>query len=104
MIEAHGRAPERGIRFNVPYAIAVWPDGDTVELLAISHWREEEAIPVRLLYPSDLGPAPQGNESTIRVRLSPTQAAVVVPALVAACNRSSQAAMGAWLPRTVADP
>ena len=103
-IEAHGRVPERGIRFNVPYAIAVWPDGDAVELLAISHWREEEAIPVRLLYPSDLGPVPQGNESTIRVRLSPAQAAVVVPALVAACNRASQAAMRAWLPRTIANP
>jgi hypothetical protein len=103
-IEAHGRVPERGMRFNVPYAIAVWPDGDAIELLAISHWREEEAIPVRLLYPSDLGPLPQGNESTIRVRLSPDQAAAVVPALVAACNRSSQMPVGSWLPRTMTEP
>jgi hypothetical protein len=95
--------PERGMRFNVPYAIAVWPDGDAVELLAISHWREEEAIPVRLLYPSDLGPLPQGNESTIRVRLSSAQAAAVVPALVAACNRSSQVAVESWLPGTEED-
>jgi hypothetical protein len=102
-IEAHGRVPERGMRFNVPYAIAVWPDGDAVELLAISHWREEEAIPVRLLYPSDLGPLPQGNESTIRVRLSSAQAAAVVPALVAACNRSSQVAAESWLPGTEED-
>jgi hypothetical protein len=103
-IEAHGRVPERGIRFNVPYAIAVWPDGDAVELLAISHWREEEAIPVRLLYPSDHGPLPQGNESTIRVRLSPAQAAAVIPALVAACNRSSQIPVGSWLPRAMKEP
>lgn len=86
-IEAHGRVPERGIRFNVPYAIATWPDGDDVELVAINHWLEEEAIPVRLLYPSDLGPRPQGNESSIRVRMSTEQAAAVIPALTAACNR-----------------
>lgn len=85
-IEAHGRVPERGIRFNVPYAIAAWPDGDAIELLAINHWREEEAIPIRLLYPSDVGPPPQGNESTIRVRMSANQAVVVIPALTAACN------------------
>jgi hypothetical protein len=87
-IEEHGRVPERSMRFNVPYAIAIWPQGDAVELLAINHWREEEAIPVRLLYPSDLGPPPQGNESTIRVRLSAKQAAAVIPALTAACNRA----------------
>ncbi|MFC2043071.1 HD domain-containing protein [Chloroflexota bacterium] len=87
-IEDHGRVPERGIRFNVPYAIATWPDGDAVELLAINHWREEKAIPVRLLYPCDLGPPPQGNESTIRVRMSAKQAAAVIPALSDACNRA----------------
>jgi hypothetical protein len=87
-IEHHGRVPERGIQFNVPYAIAAWPDGDAVELLAINHWREEAAIPVRLLYPTDLGPPPQGNESTIRVRMSAKQAAAVIPALTAACNQT----------------
>jgi hypothetical protein len=87
-IEHHGREPERGIRFNVPYAIASWPDGNTIELLAINHWREEAAIPVRLLYPNDLGPPPQGNESTIRVRMSAKQAAAVIPALTAACNQT----------------
>jgi hypothetical protein len=87
-IEEHGRVPERGIRFNVPYAIATWPDGDAAELLAMNHWREEEAIPVRLLYPSDLGPPPQGNESTIRVRMPAEQAAAVISALTAACNRA----------------
>ncbi|MFN8489937.1 MAG: HD domain-containing protein [Caldilineaceae bacterium] len=87
-IEQRGRLPERGICFKTPYAIATWPDGDAVELLAINHWREENAIPIRLLYPADLGPAPQGNESAIQVRLSPAQAAQVVAALVEACNRS----------------
>jgi hypothetical protein len=86
-IEKLGRLPERGVRFAVPYSIATWPDGDAVELLAINHWREEEAIPIRLLYPTDLGPPPQGNESTIRVRMSAEQAAAVVPALLVACNR-----------------
>jgi hypothetical protein len=87
-IEDHGRVPERGIRFNVPYAIATWSDGDAVELLAINHWREEAAIPVRLLYPTDLGPPPQGNESTIRVRMSAKQAAALIPALTDACNQT----------------
>jgi hypothetical protein len=87
-IERHGRAPERGIHFNVPYAVATWPDGDMVELLAINHWREEEAIPIRLLYPADLGPPPAGNESTIQVRLPAVQAEIVVRALLDACNQS----------------
>ena len=86
-IEKHGRVPERGLCFRIPYAIAVWPSDDGVELLAISHWREEAGIPIRLLYPSDLGPQPQGNESTIRVVMSAQQAAAVLPALKAACNR-----------------
>ena len=88
-IERYGRAQSRGIHFNVPYAVATWLDGDSVELLAISHWREEEAIPIRLLYPADLGPPPEGHESTVRVRVRlPThQATVVVNALVTACNR-----------------
>jgi hypothetical protein len=87
-IEHHGLVPERGIRFNVPYAIATWPDDDMVELLAINHWREEEAIPIRLLYPADLGPPPAGNESTIQVRLPAIQAEIVVRALLDACNQS----------------
>jgi hypothetical protein len=85
-IEYHGRSPERGIHFNVPYAIATWRDGDEVELLAISHWREEEAIPIRLLYPSHLGPSPVGNESTIQVRLPAAQSEMVIRALVDACR------------------
>lgn len=90
-IETHGRAAERGICFTTPYAIATWVDPNddsTVELLAISHWREEEATPIRLLYPTDLGPTPEGNESAIRVRVSAAQATSVVQALVRACNEA----------------
>jgi hypothetical protein len=87
-IERHGLVPERGIRFNVPYAVATWLDDDMVELLAINHWREEEAIPIRLLYPADLGPPPAGNESTIQVRLPAVQSGIVVRALIDACNQS----------------
>lgn len=91
-IEAHGRTAERGIAFQTPYAIATWvdpndgADGEMVQLLAINHWREQEAIPIRLLYPTDLGPAPEGNESAIRVRLPVAQVKPVVQALIAACN------------------
>jgi DNA-binding Lrp family transcriptional regulator len=87
-IERQGRAPKRGICFNVPYAIATWADAGMVELLAINHWREEEAVPIRLLYPADLGPPPAGNESTIQVHLPAPQAARVVRALLDACNQS----------------
>jgi hypothetical protein len=85
-IEKNGRAPDRGIRYKTPYALATWAEGDVLELLAISHWREEAAIPIRLLYPSDLGPQPEGNECTIRVSLPMEQADEVVQALIAACN------------------
>ncbi len=89
-IETQGRRAERGIVFTTPYAIATWvpaESNDQIELLAINHWREEEATPIRLLYPSDLGPAPEGNESAIRVRLSPAQAERIVPVLITACNQ-----------------
>jgi hypothetical protein len=87
-IERQGRSWERGIRFNVPYAIATWSTGDAVELLAINHWRDEGAIPIRLLYPTDLGPPPEGNESVIRVRLPAAQAKALVRALTDACNQT----------------
>jgi hypothetical protein len=73
----------------VPYAIATWPDDDMVEVLAINHWREEEAIPIRLLYPTDLGPQPDGNESAIRARLPAAQAKQILEALVEACNQQN---------------
>lgn len=98
-IERHGRRRERGIHFAAPYAIAVWPAadagasdavgraGDTVELLAITHWQEERALPIRLLFPAGLGLEPHGNEHSIYMRLGAAQAAEVVAALIAACNR-----------------
>ena len=85
-IEQHGRLPERGIRYKAPYALATWQDGNKVELLAINHWQEEEAIPIRLLYPTELGPQPEGNENTIRVRLPAEQADAIIRALIKACN------------------
>ncbi|MFN8458238.1 MAG: HD domain-containing protein [Anaerolineae bacterium] len=87
-IERQGRTPDRGFCFQIPYALATWLEGDTVELLAINHWRDEAAIPIRLLYPTELGPPPDGNESTIRVRLPVGQADRVVQALVEACNQT----------------
>jgi hypothetical protein len=93
-IESHGRAPERGMRFNVPHAIAFWPEDGAVEILAITHWREEDAIPIRLLYPEDLGPQPQGNEHALRVRVPAHRATVLVDALVATCNEQGIARRG----------
>jgi hypothetical protein len=87
-IERQGRKLERGIHFVTPYAVASWPDGNAVELLAINHWREERAVPIRLLYPTDLGSPPQGNENSLYVRLPAAQAASIVAALVAACNET----------------
>jgi hypothetical protein len=87
-IERQGRRWERGICFNIPYAIATWSTGEAVELLAINHWRDERAIPIRLLYPTDLGPPPEGNESMIQVRLPVAQAEVIVRALMEACNQT----------------
>jgi hypothetical protein len=90
-IERQGRAPERGFCFNVPYAVAAWPVDDgsgLVDLLAINHWREEEAIPIRLLYPDEGGASLAGNECTVQVRLPALEAERVVRALAAACNRT----------------
>lgn len=85
-IEMIGRTPEQGVQFKTPYALATWADGNDMELLAINHWREESAIPIRLLYPLDLGPQPEGNESTIRVRLPAAEGSAVVKALIESCN------------------
>jgi hypothetical protein len=60
-----------------------------VELLAMTHWREEEAVPIRLHYPSELAPAPQGDEYTIHVRLPQTEVQAIVTALIAACNQTA---------------
>ncbi|MGE5532106.1 MAG: HD domain-containing protein, partial [Bacteroidota bacterium] len=87
-IEAAGRVPDRGLRYNAPYALAWWPAQDSVELLAISHWREEHAIPVRLLCPAQAGPQPQGDECTVRIHMSAEQATAVIPAILAAVDQS----------------
>lgn len=86
-IEGQGRTSHSGVQFKRPYAIATWPAGEDVELYAINHWREEEALPIRLLYPADLGPAPQGTESSINVRLPVGIAAAVIDRLQAACDQ-----------------
>lgn len=87
-IEHYGRAPGPGTQFEAPYAIATWPEGNNVELLAISHWREEKAIPIRLMYPDDADPKPHGNESIVHVRLAADRARAVIERLIAACNRA----------------
>jgi hypothetical protein len=86
-IEQRGRVPVCRFAFNVPYALGVWPAANgEVELLAINHWREEEAIPIRFLYPAGLGPAPHGHEGIVHVRLARQTAEAVVDRLLAACN------------------
>lgn len=85
-IESHGRKTDRGIRFRKPYAIASWRDGDDVEILAINHWREEEAIPIRFLYPAEFDQVPEGHEGAIRVRVPAERAPAIITGLVNACN------------------
>ncbi len=85
-IERSRRAPIRGISFNKPYCVSTQRTGPSVELLAMNHWRDEEAVPIRLLYPDHLGPAPTGNESTIQVSLPVARADRVVRTLIKACN------------------
>lgn len=85
-IEKRGRKAERGIRFNIPYAIINWQDGESVEIMAINHWREEEAIPIRFLYPAENADMPEGHEGAIRVHVSPERAVAIVTTLINACN------------------
>lgn len=84
-IEEQGLMPGRSTHFRVPYAIATWQSDGLIELLALSHWREEEATPIRLLYP-DLAPTPEGTENSLHVRLTPDDAEWVVERLIAECN------------------
>jgi hypothetical protein len=86
-IERLGRVPERGIRFNVPYSTVACHNNGETEILAINHWQDEDAVPIRLLYPADLGPPPTGNECTIRVCVPTYQAKALTQALVDACNQ-----------------
>lgn len=84
-IEQQRRAFTQQVHFHVPYAVATWRDGEAFTLLAISHWREELAMPVRLLYPA-FGPPPQGTESTVYARLLLAEVEPVRAQLIAACN------------------
>lgn len=94
-IEAQGRTLERGICFHTPYAIASQRVSDpagqvaegAVDLLAMNHWREEEAIPIRLLCPPDLDPPPAGHEGCVYLRLPARRAQEVIQALVDGCNQ-----------------
>lgn len=85
-IEQKGRLRERGMRFRTPYAIAHWNSDEGVEIIAINHWREEDAIPIRFLFPSELKDLPEGHEGAIRIHVSAERAPAVVTALVNACN------------------
>ena len=87
-IERSRRAPIRGISFNKPYCVSIQRTGPSVELLAINHWRDEEVVPIRLLYPDHLGPAPTGNESMVQVSLPTAKADRVVRTLIEACNHT----------------
>lgn len=85
-IEAQGFNFERELRLNVPYAIVTRLLDEQVEIIAMNHWRANHVPPIRLLYP-DIQPQPQGTEGLISVRLSPSQAKLVVSKLVEACNK-----------------
>jgi hypothetical protein len=85
-IEQQGHIIGRSTRYRTPYAIAVWGDGEQIELFAISHWREEETPPIRLLCP-DIEPTWQGTENTILARLTRGQAEAMLARLLDACNK-----------------
>ncbi len=89
-IEKYGRAPVRNMQFNLPYILSIWTRGENVELLAINHWRDDTAIPIRLLYPDLLGPTPRGNECTVRVTIPREKSAVIIQALKNACNQTDE--------------
>ena len=85
-IERQGLAMEHGIQFRVPYAFALNPVNNAVDLLAIRHWREEAATAIRFLFPNDPSLILQGNENTVYARLSTQHADELIPRLIAACN------------------
>lgn len=85
-MEAQGFFLERHLRLRVPYALATRAVDEHMELVAINHWRAENITPIRLLYP-DIGPRPQGTESTVTARLTRGEAEMVVEKLIQACNK-----------------
>ena len=86
-IEQRGLALEQGIQFRSPYAIALWGSGDMVDLLAIRHWREEAALPIRLLFPDDGALSLQGNENVVYVTVPSARVPDLLQAVITACNR-----------------
>jgi hypothetical protein len=57
-----------------------------VDILTVSDWGEEDAIPFRLFFPDDIGFPPQGNEHALRVRVAYGQAWILDLMFSAACN------------------
>lgn len=88
-MEKQGVTFEHGLHLQVPYAISTRAVGQELELVAMNHWRADHVTPIRLLYP-DIGPAPEGTESTVTARLTPAQADIVITRLIQACNENLQ--------------
>jgi len=87
VIEKHGRSFDRGIRFNVPYALVFWKEEAYAEFIAVNHWRDEFAIPVRLLYSNHDGSLVESNECFIQARIPLAQADHVINEFIKACNQ-----------------
>lgn len=85
-MEKQGFFFERNLRLRVPYALATRMVDGLVELVAMNHWRANQVTPIRLLYP-DIGPPPQGTESTVTARMMPAEAEIVVAKLIEGCNQ-----------------
>lgn len=84
-METQGFYFERNLRLRVPYALAVRPVDGQIELVAMNHWRANQVTPIRLLYP-DIGPRPQGTESTVTARMTPVEAEMVIAKLIEGCS------------------
>lgn len=84
-MEKQGFLFERNLRLRVPYALAARRVDGQVELIAMNHWRANQVTPIRLLYP-DIGPRPQGTESTVTARMTPAEAEIVVAKLIQGCS------------------
>lgn len=87
-IERQGRMPVRGRRINGPHAVAARLDGEAGGTLAIARRREDDAPPIRLLYPDDIAPMPHGNAHAQRVRIDVGFTPVLVGMVIDACNRA----------------
>jgi len=84
--ERQGRTWERGGAFRTPYALAAWEQGENTESLAISHWVDERAIPIRLLFPHPVAAHSGGTECALQGSLPTSQARGLLKELIRACN------------------